>query len=771
MKNGSNMQWQKNSGYIYNNTNIGTISAVTVTSSAGTFTTNYGSAQQPTNNTTVGGSFFKTTVGNATGTTSSIVITFTITPTNPTITFDNTNIDAGQNIDLRTLFNSNSDGDVTYDITAGDSYAEIGSDGYTLTGSAAGSVTVRATQAAAGIYNGATVDATITVNAATKTLSSIAITTAPAKTIYGLGQTFDPTGMVVTASYDDSSESDVTASCTFEPNTALTADDDEITVSYTEGGVTKTAKQTIQVVDYAPLPFSYDGGKSNLPAGLTQSGLGTDGSSSPKMKFDNTGDYVVLKIAEAPGTLTYDIQGNSFSGGTFKLQSSIDGNSYIDIKAYKTLGTKQSETVTTLAPNVRYIRWIYTEKVNGNVALGNFNLAVKAAETGEDTSITIDASGITNTDVFVSNVGGFLTATVKNSSSVAIDGAKVQWESSNKNVATIGSDGSVTLIGAGSTTITATYLGKVGEYKSSDKTYAFEVTNSNPDAVGTINNPFTVAQVIAKYDSDGDTDGVYVKGIVSRLSGTISSGKQTYFISDDGTTNTEFEAYLGKGLAEADFTAETVVAVGDKVVITGDLTKYGTSTYELKANNYLVSMLKPLVAVGTDGWATYITTANVEFEPENAFVVQSAGTDVVLTPVTQVPSGTPLVLKGEGKKYVSTLASAPAAVTNSLAISDGAGEGTTGDYVLGKKNGVAGFYKWSGGNLSVNKVYLPASVVSTAREFLGFSFGDDDETTGVSEIKNQKQSVNGNIFDLQGRKVTNPTKGLYIVNGKKVVIK
>lgn len=76
MKNGNNMQWQKSKGYIYNSTDLGTIKSVTVNSSAGSFTTYYGTEAQPSSGTTVGNGFFKTNVGSATGTTSSVVIVF-----------------------------------------------------------------------------------------------------------------------------------------------------------------------------------------------------------------------------------------------------------------------------------------------------------------------------------------------------------------------------------------------------------------------------------------------------------------------------------------------------------------------------------------------------------------------------------------------------------------------------------------------------------------------------------------------------------------------
>ena len=53
----------------------------------------------------------------------------------------------------------------------------------------------------------------------------------------------------------------------------------------------------------------------------------------------------------------------------------------------------------------------------------------------------------------------------------------------------------------------------------------------------------------------------------------------------------------------------------------------------------------------------------------------------------------------------------------------------------------------------------------------GLEFVFDDEVTGVNEVRSQKEDVRSEWFDLQGRKVAQPQKGLYIVNGKKVVLK
>ena len=77
----TNMQWQKSKGSIYNSTDLGTITNVTVTSSAGTFTTYYGTSAAPTSGTTVGNGYFNVKVGGATGTTSKVEVTFVVSET------------------------------------------------------------------------------------------------------------------------------------------------------------------------------------------------------------------------------------------------------------------------------------------------------------------------------------------------------------------------------------------------------------------------------------------------------------------------------------------------------------------------------------------------------------------------------------------------------------------------------------------------------------------------------------------------------------------
>ena len=195
----------------------------------------------------------------------------------------------------------------------------------------------------------------------------------------------------------------------------------------------------------------------------------------------------------------------------------------------------------------------------------------------------------------------------------------------------------------------------------------------------------------------------------------------------------------------------------DKIVITykGTVTVYSA---------YCTTVTVSTPTVTAAGWATYVTPYNMEFAEGDAFVVSAAtASTATLAPVTKIGANEAVLLKGEGVKTATVLNEDPAAVTNELAISTG---GEIDGFVLAKKNDKVGFYKWAGGSLTSGKVYLPAP--AGARDYLEFSF---DETTALTLVNSEKRTVNSDIYNLAGQRVAQPTKGLYIVNGKKVIIK
>ena len=74
---------------------------------------------------------------------------------------------------------------------------------------------------------------------------------------------------------------------------------------------------------------------------------------------------------------------------------------------------------------------------------------------------------------------------------------------------------------------------------------------------------------------------------------------------------------------------------------------------------------------------------------------------------------------------------------------------------------------FAGTEIPANKAYLPASALTGNAPSLSFDFGGD--TTGINSVERGALSVEG-CYTLDGRRVAQPTKGLYIVNGKKVLV-
>lgn len=138
------------------------------------------------------------------------------------------------------------------------------------------------------------------------------------------------------------------------------------------------------VADYAVLPFEFSGGRSDIEgtAGLSHEGLDSDytgaNAQNTKLKFNSAGDYLLLKVNETIDSVSFDVKWNASNGdsfGTFEVQTSVDGETFAT--AYKiengdlTVNTFESISFEVTDADVRYIKWVYTEKNKGNVGLGN----------------------------------------------------------------------------------------------------------------------------------------------------------------------------------------------------------------------------------------------------------------------------------------------------------------------------------------------------------------------------------------------------------------
>ncbi len=174
------------------------------------------------------------------------------------------------------------------------------------------------------------------------------------------------------------------------------------------------------------------------------------------------------------------------------------------------------------------------------------------------------------------------------------------------------------------------------------------------------------------------------------------------------------------------------------------------------------------VTVGDAGFVTFSPNKTVNVDGVvTAYTAKYNGTKIVLTPVTEIPANAGVIIEAAAGSYsVPAINSATALADNDLKVSDGTVEGNGTIYVLANKTNGVGFYKLNDGQkVPAGKAYLV--IAAAAPEFVGFG-----DTTGINATLNEGvEMTDGAIFDLSGRRVANPTKGIYIKNGKKFIVK
>ena len=246
----------------------------------------------------------------------------------------------------------------------------------------------------------------------------------------------------------------------------------------------------------------------------------------------------------------------------------------------------------------------------------------------------------------------------------------------------------------------------------------------------------------------------------------------TYFTGSDWT-------YVKSG--DIDITAyrgRTVHFIFDYTPSTGNDGKWEVKNFGIYYDIFSVKL-------NASGYATYCSEYPLDFSAAEGYtawqVTGTSGTAITFEKITgSVKGGTGILLKGEANALI-TLTSADSDNTlgsNMLVGTTAPTYVTTvnGDYTNFGLSGET-FKKINTGTVKVGKAYLPiltANVPKAADARLTFVF-EGSETTGISDasrLKNSGEMRNDNFFNLKGQRVAQPTKGgLYIVNGKKVVIK
>lgn len=261
-----------------------------------------------------------------------------------------------------------------------------------------------------------------------------------------------------------------------------------------------------------------------------------------------------------------------------------------------------------------------------------------------------------------------------------------------------------------------------------------------------------------------------------------ANGNRSAIIRDvdnsDNGTNTLCSLPINRSSAAKEYSTTLTLYETTKIGLSGYTTSTGTNQSADLDYIYIqrTGDATETVSVSEAGFATYATKNNVKVpEDENVKVmtvkVNAEGTAIELDEVaagTVIPAKTGILVKAPAGNhdFVVTSDKGTELTYNDLkaATTDKPSDGTT-YFALTKIGDKVGFA------LVEKDVVIPAgkAYLEVTKSEAAKFFGLDGEATGINSVKTAK--ADGAYYTLEGVKTTKPVKGLYIHNGKKIVVK
>lgn len=204
-----------------------------------------------------------------------------------------------------------------------------------------------------------------------------------------------------------------------------------------------------------------------------------------------------------------------------------------------------------------------------------------------------------------------------------------------------------------------------------------------------------------------------------------------------------------------------------------DKSQYGTERENVTNDLMLSIELPEAIKLAADGYSTYCSENRLDISKTTgvtAYIVNNVTeTTVELQEVSVIPAETGFILKGTGNALYDlykTEGVADDVSGNQLHGTLTETAAPANSFALSTKNGVTGFYLVSTGlMIPAHKAYL------TATGSMARSLSIDGEVTGILNVDSYVNAIPSEYYSIHGIKVERPTKGIYISNGKKVVIK
>lgn len=330
-----------------------------------------------------------------------------------------------------------------------------------------------------------------------------------------------------------------------------------------------------------------------------------------------------------------------------------------------------------------------------------------------------------------------------------------------------------------------------------------------------LNVPQAGSYLRIAYDFGGETGKLYVQGEASGVSGKANSPKMTdaadaasilYFddskllsytaglyLNEDGGTR-GFQA-MNAAAGEASFEAGSVVGtlavkVPAYMHANVDGTNYfidhcsGKGSPVHTAHDMIVEAVTELpVTVSAAGYASFYAPVALEIPADGVevfYATEVAGEYVTLVKIEsgKIPANTGVIIKADANTYNFAITSEEVA-----AIEGNIFKGTVNKQTITKENGSyyvlgivdekVGMYNAVNGEddtTFINAGHKAYMYLAGAASSAGYRF-DFDGTTGITEVETENAN-DAVIYDLTGRRVQDMSRaGIYIVNGKKVLVK
>lgn len=324
--------------------------------------------------------------------------------------------------------------------------------------------------------------------------------------------------------------------------------------------------------------------------------------------------------------------------------------------------------------------------------------------------------------------------------------------------------------------------------------------HNNADEVWEAVEKYAVQALEGRFGTSSDLV-ILVKSYVD--AGRVNHGHTYYLMEgalDRVTENGNAVNKYREGEAKFNFCNNNSTAwFGPELPAVGEAAKWIIEPVGKNSNNYFgVTTADKMKGKNNK----YFTTLYTDFPMKiidniNAYVVESVGTigeekgyakcTKIASQGEIIPAQTPIILELEttqsNANRLLPIASSNTIATNNILKAIFFDEVKTTVETNGKTIRVfninpntsvrnpLGFYRYRGTTVKGNKAFLLVDANTSGAKLDGYDMENEETTAGIEEVATPKTNNETVYYDLQGRRVEKPNRGIYIVNGKKVIIK